>query len=136
MSIKKNLFAFAALAALVVAPNAAKAVAGDEAQLKILNTSPVWADSAQSYHSCNVVNVTTLAATVTVDLLNSGGVLVRTATVAIPAGDSIELSNGATYSGFARCRFTVADPAWIRANITVFHWTGTYYATLAIDDAR
>ena len=38
---------------------------------------------------------------------------------------------------FAYCRVTLTLPAnYIRANLAVFHYTGTYYETLALSEAR
>ncbi len=136
-STKNTLFSFAALAlaTLIAVPNTANAVAGDIGTGKVLNTSPLYADSGASYHACNAVNVTTSSVTVTITLLNSAGAVLQTAPFTIAAGTSVELA-GSGYSGFARCRFAVSSSDYIRANISVFHWTGSYYETLAIDSAR
>lgn len=137
-SIKKTNFSFAGLAmvVLIAAPNNASAVAGDVSIAKILNTSPLWADSGESYHACNAVNVTTSSVNVTITLLNSAGIVLQTSPFTVAAGTSVELANGTTYSGFARCRFSVSNENYIRANVSVFHWTGSYYETLATDSAR
>jgi hypothetical protein len=136
--IKKTnlLFSALAMAVLISTPNNASAVAGDIGTGRTLNTSPLWADNAQSYHACNAVNVTVSNIAVTISLLSQAGVVLKTAPFTILPGQSVELANPTTYSGFARCRFSNVNENFIRANISVFHWTGTYYDTLAIDSAR
>ena len=39
---------------------------------------------------------------------------------------------------FAHCRFEIGNGAGnpVRADLTIFHWTGAYYDTIASDDAR
>ena len=57
-----------AITVLALAPAAAHAeVAGDISIAQVLNTSPLWAD-AQSYHACNVVNVSTSAVNISIEL--------------------------------------------------------------------
>ena len=126
-----------AAAAFIAAPNAARAVAGDVGLSKVLNTSPVWADTG-NYHACNVVNVTTSNnVNVKIDLIDGAGNVLQNASQPIPAGTSVEVANGAAnYTGFARCRVTVNNPDWIRANISVYHWTGSYFDVVGSDIAR
>jgi subtilase family serine protease len=117
------------------------ALAGTVSKVEALNTSPLWADSGQSYHACDVVNVSDSPASVIVDLINSNGaVLVTTGAspINLAVGNSVEIANfSATYSGFARCRFSAANaPGAIRANLSIFHWNGTYWDTLASSEAR
>jgi hypothetical protein len=66
-----------AIAAIMLSPAAANAAtAGDISAAQVLNTSPVYADSA-SFHTCNVANVSTATISVAVELINSnGGVLI------------------------------------------------------------
>jgi len=137
ISINRTLFSFATMAfvTFIAVPNNANAVTGDIGAGKIINTSPLWADSGQSYHACNAVNVTTSTVSVTITLLNGAGAVLQTSPFTIAPGTSVELA-GSGYTGFARCRFSGSNPDWIRANLSVFHWTGTYYETLAIDSAR
>jgi hypothetical protein len=108
--------------------------------MQILNTSPLWSDSGQSYHACDVANVSASPVLIVIDLINSsGGVLATSGASAInlAVGDSVEIANfSATYTGFARCRFTSSAPGTVRANLTVFHWTGTYFDTLANAEAH
>ena len=54
------------------------------------------------------------------------------------AGHSYELRYGA-YTGFAICRFELDNNEVknnVRANISVFHFTGAFYQTLALSEAR
>jgi hypothetical protein len=105
-----------------------------------LNTSSLFSDSGQSYPACNISNITGTPLNAKVVLLSSTPtVLYTTGTtpVAIPAGATIEYTAATGYTGFSRCRFVIyGDPAGVRANISIFHFTGTYYETLALDDAR
>ena len=129
------------LAAL--APSSAFAVAGDAALAKILETSALWADSGHTYHACNITNVTTSNLLVKVDLLDNAGNTLLTSGAA-----PVTLSPGATsetspfsiesYTGFARCRFTIAGGSAdaVRANEMVFFSVGTYFQTFAISEAR
>jgi hypothetical protein len=41
-----------------------------------LNTSPVYADTNQSYHACNVANVSNPSVSILVEMLNSSGVVI------------------------------------------------------------
>ncbi|BAP57533.1 hypothetical protein THII_3236 [Thioploca ingrica] len=132
ISTKKNRFSFAALAvaAITVAPNVEAAV---------IATSPVWADSGQSYHACNVVNISTATVSVTVELINSVGTVVTgPTTVSLLAGHSIELpgSSSSDPSGFEWCRFTASSVTSLRGNISVFRYMGSYYDTLAMSEAK
>jgi hypothetical protein len=129
-----------AMTALVLAPAAAHAsTAGDISIAQVLNTSPLYADNA-SYHACNVVNVSASSLNISIELIGSGGTVIAssgTNPVAVGAGTSVELSNGAAYTGFARCRFTTNFPSSIRANLTVFHpFTDGSYQTYATSEAR
>lgn len=129
--------------AMGFAPTVANAVAGDStAQTSnIINTSLLFADHPASYHACNVANVTTANLRVKIDLISATGTVLGT-TGAIPvtlnAGLGYELlaSSGSNYTGFARCRISLVDPANVRANLTVFHYTGSYYESLAVSEAR
>jgi hypothetical protein len=58
--------------------------------------------------------------------------------ITVLSGSSTEISAGASYVGFARCRVTTYNgPGTIRANLTVFHPNadGTYQ-TYAVSEAR
>lgn len=73
-------------------------------------------------------------------MLNSSGVAIATsgaADITLAAGATYELAQS-TYTGFAYCRFNLPSEAGItvRANITVFHYTGAFYETLALSEAR
>jgi hypothetical protein len=135
--LSAGLFAMTAL--VLGTATAQAATAGDSPIAQILNTSPVWADTA-SYHACNVVNVTTTAINVSIALINSAGVVIiqTSAPESVAAGASFEFSNGGGYTGFARCRFTLNFSAdSIRANITAFHTlSSSTYQTYAISEAR
>lgn len=125
-------------------PNAGliNALAGNVSKMQVLNTSPLWADSGQGYHACNIVNVSDSPVAIMINLINSsGGVLVTSGAspINLAAGSSLEIANfAATYSGFARCSFAVGNASEnpVRANLSIFHWTGAYYDTIAKDDAR
>ena len=125
-------------------PNAGliNAFAGNVSKMQVLNTSPLWADSGQSYHACNIVNVSASPVAIMINLINSsGGVLATSGSspISFAVGSSLEIANfGASYSGFARCSFAIsnASESPARANLFVFHWTGAYYDTIANDDAR
>ena len=118
------------------------ALAGDIAKMQVLNTSPLWADSGQSYHACDVVNVSASPVPIIINLINSsGGVLVTSGAspVNLAVGNSLEIANfGANYSGFAHCSFAIGNGSGnpVRADLSVFHWTGAYYDTVTSDDAR
>ncbi len=137
--IGKNLLTLSLLGmvAIALAPTTGQAsTAGDISFLNVLNTSPLWADSA-SYHACNIVNVSTSTVSVSIELIDSGGGVINSATnVAIAAGTSYELLESSG-NGFARCRFTLQDnPAVIRANLTIFHPISGVYQTYATSEAR
>jgi subtilase family serine protease len=124
-------------------PNAGliNALAGAVSKMEALNTSPLWADSGQSYHACDVVNISDSPVAIIIDLVNSSGaVLVTTGAspLNLAVGNSVEIANFAqNYSGYARCRFAATNaPGTIRANLSVYHYTGAYYDTIAKDDAR
>ena len=132
ISIMKSPYSLAALALATIS-------VASYAEAAALNTAPVWADSPASFHACNVANISTAdLKSVKVELLkNNGAVLLTNTYSPLVAGASVETSPFGGYSGFARCRFTVSGSASkIRANISVFHYTGSYYDTLAIDSAR
>ena len=129
-----------AIAAIVLSPAAANAAtAGDISPVQVLNTSPVYGDG-QSFHTCNVVNVSTATISVVVELINSNGGVLISKTLSVSAGNSLELTNnGVGYVGFARCRFTLNYSATtIRANVATFHSpdSGTTYQTYALSEAR
>lgn len=142
-TIRKSqlLIPLVAMTAVALAPAAALAsTAGDRSPAVILNTSPLWAD-AQSYHACNVVNVTTLLINVSIEIIESDGAVLASSgstAIGISAGNSTEISVGASYVGFARCRVTLYNAAdTIRANLTVFHSLGSgNYQTYATSEAR
>ena len=125
-------------------PNAGliNALAGNISNMEALNTAPLWADSGQDYHACNVVNVSDSPVPIMINLINStGGVLVTSGAspINLAVGSSLEIANfAANYTGFARCSFAIGNASGnpVRANLTVFHWTGSYYDTIAADDAR
>jgi hypothetical protein len=143
LTIRKSQLSIPLLAmtAVVLAPAAARAAtAGDISIPQVLNTSPLWADS-QSYQSCNVVNVSTGSVNISIELIESSGAVLATSgstPISLAAGTSIEISAGASYVGFARCRFTFNQaPGIIRANLTVFHpLSGGVYQTYATSEAR
>ena len=132
-----------AMTSFLLAPAVAHAVtAGDVSIWQVLNTSPLWADS-QSYHACNVVNVTSSTVNVAIELISSNGSVIAgsSASVAIAAGTSTEIldasGSGTSSPGFARCRFIVSGaPGDIRANMTIFHSTGSGFQTYATSEAR
>lgn len=130
-----------AMTAFVLAPAVANAAtAGDISVAQVLNTSPLWADT-QSYHACNAVNVTTSSVSISIEVINSSGAVLATtgAAVSLAPGTSIELENSTTYTGFARCRFTLKSdaPGTIRANLTIFHSLGSgVFQTYATSEAR
>jgi hypothetical protein len=129
-----------AMSALVYVGAAHASTAGDISLTQVLNTSPLWADTA-SYHACLVANISTASLNISIELIGSDGTVLATSgtnKITIPAGSSAEISNGAAYTGFARCRFTLFDtPTAIRANLTIFHSNsnGTYQ-TYATSEAR
>jgi hypothetical protein len=97
-----------AIAAILLSPCAANAAtAGDISAAQVLNTSPVRGDS-QSYHTCNVVNVSTVTISVAAGLINSTGAVLTSHTFSLSAGNFGQVTfNGGGYTGFARCRFTL-----------------------------
>jgi hypothetical protein len=104
-----------------------------------LYTSPLYADSGQSYHACNVANVSTALIEVDIEIKNSAGlIIVNAPTIFLNPGTSTELQTNETYSGFAYCRITLAGEAksTVRANLAVLHYTGSFFDTLAISEAR
>ena len=125
-------------------PNAGliNALAGEVSITEVLNTSPLWADSGQTYHACDVVNVSASPVSIMVNLVNSSGAVLVTSgasPINLAVGNSLEIANFAkTYSGFAHCRFEIGNASGnpVRADLTIFHWTGAYYETVASDDAR
>jgi hypothetical protein len=136
---KKNLLSawLLAIAAVVLSPAAADAAtAGDISAAQVLNTSPVWGDS-QSYHTCNVVNVSTATISVAVELIDQTGAVLLSNTLSLTAGSWGQTVSPGTYTGFARCRFTFNYAAAnIRANLTTFHMTNGTFLTYALSEAR
>lgn len=126
-----------AISAIVLTPSAADAAtAGDISAAQVLNTSPLWADSG-SFHTCNVVNVSTASINVAVELISATGTQILAQTYSLTAGNSAELASTGTYSGFARCRFTSNyASATIRVNLAIFHLTNATYQTYAVSEAR
>jgi hypothetical protein len=130
-----------AVTATAIAPAAARAsTPGDISPAQVLNTSPLWADT-KSYHACNVVNVSTSSQSISLEIIESDGSVLASSgssPITVPSGSSTEISAGAAYVGFARCRVTTYyGPGTIRANLTVFHPNadGTYQ-TYAVSEAR
>jgi len=129
------------LGAVSIAPTAAATVAVDQAPtpFNIIDSSPLWADSGQTYHACNVVNVTAGNVSLKVEILDATGNVIGTSgatLVTLPPG-TVQETAATGYTGFAHCRVTVnGTPSNIRANLTVFHWTGTYYDSLATAEVR
>lgn len=128
-----------AMTALGLGSGAMNAVAGDSVT-QVLNTSPIYSDSGQSYPACNASNVAPFGLGIKIEMLDSvGNVLATTGAtyITIAASGTYELSYSG-YTGFSRCRFTLAamPPTTIRANGTVFHFNATYYESLAISEAR
>jgi hypothetical protein len=107
-----------------------------------LSTSPVYADSGSSYHACNVANVSAVSVTLKVLMAAFNGVVIASsgaADITLDAGHSTELINHSAYTGFAICRFELDNNEVknnVRANISVFHFTGVFYDTLALSEAR
>jgi hypothetical protein len=131
-SIKKELsVSLFAMSALVL-PVTAQAVE--------LNTSPLYADSGQSYHACNVANVSTASVILGISILSSDGVWITgsSGNISLNAGASTEVTTNKTYTGFAYCRINLPSEAGstVRANLTVFHYTGAFFDTLALSEAR
>jgi len=112
---------------------------GSTANATIWATGPVWGENGSDYHACNVVNVSSVPITdVSIELYKSDGtVLTQSGIITLQPRISFELSLFGGYTGFASCRIFSAVPSWqIRGNITVYHWNGTYYETVAHDAAR
>src|ERR1700722_9675150 len=129
-----------AMSALVYVGAAHASTAGDISLTQVLNTSPLWADTA-SYHACLVANVSTASLNISIEVIGSDGSVLATSgtsKITIAAGNSVEISTGASYPGFARCRFTLSDsPAAIRANLTIFHpFSNGTYQIYAVSEAR
>jgi hypothetical protein len=104
-----------------------------------LNTSPLWADNGQSYHACNVANVLTSSVALTISVINSSGVLIATSNnITLAAGTSVEINTDEHYTGFAYCHIDLPNEAGntVRADLTVLHFTGSFYDTLATSQAR
>ena len=143
LTIRKSQFSIPLLAmtAVVLAPAPAYAsTAGDISPSQVLNTAPLYADT-QSYHSCNVVNVTTSAVQISVEIIESSGTVLASSgstPLNLAAGTSYELDVAPSYTGFARCRFTSNNPPGaIRANMTIFHSLGGgVFQTYATSEAR
>ncbi len=143
LTIRKSQLSIPLLAmtAVVLLPAAAHAAtAGDISIPQVLNTSPLWADT-HSYHACNVVNVSTGPVNISIELIESSGSVLATSgstPISLPAGTSTEISAGASYVGFARCRFTFNQaPGIIRANLTIFFpLANGSYQTYATSEAR
>jgi hypothetical protein len=127
--------------AIAIAPAAARAsTPGDISPAQVLNTSPLWADT-KSYHACNVVNVSTSSQSISLEIIESDGAVLATSgstPITVLSGSSTEISAGASYVGFARCRVTTYNgTGTIRANLTVFHAnTDGTYQTYAVSEAR
>ena len=130
-----------AVTATAIAPAAARAsTPGDISPAQVLNTSPLWADT-KSYHACNVVNVSTSSQSISLEIIESDGSVLASSgstPITVLSGSSTEISAGAGYVGFARCRVTTYyGPGTIRANLTVFHAnTDGTYQTYAVSEAR
>jgi hypothetical protein len=130
-----------AVTAIAMAPAAARAsTPGDISPAQVLNTSPLWADT-KSYHACNVVNISTSSQGISLEIIGSDGTVLATSgssPITVSSGTSIEISAGASYVGFARCRVTTYyGSGTIRANLTVFHAnTDGTYQTYAVSEAR
>jgi hypothetical protein len=136
-SIRKELsVSLLAMSALVLSASAYAAE---------LYTSPEWADRGQSYHSCTVANVSiygvVTGVNLTVQMLSSSGVVIANSSnnFFLDAGQTYELSD-TQYTGLAFCHVSLPQiqnaGSTIRANMSVFHYTGAYYETLALSEAR
>lgn len=111
-----------------------------------LKTGAVWADNggggSPSYHACMVTNIgatalPALPTVVSMELVNGAGTVLGTKQLnGLAPGATSELIEPAAYTGFAWCRYTGVSAARVRAYIATFHFAGTYYDTLALDDAR
>lgn len=123
--------------ALLMTPAGAQAAAGDEGIFKILNTSPLYSDASKEYPGCVAVNITTSPVNGKIDLLDSAGNVLKTSGETTIAAANIVEVDIFTYTGFSRCRFTINGGSdALRANATIFFYTGTYYQTYAISEAR
>lgn len=83
----------------------------------------------QGFHACNVANVSSSAVYLKVDLINDSGKVFTSSTgayVNIGAGQQFQL--GGNQHGYAYCRVHLSGNVNnIRANLTVFRWTGAAY---------
>jgi hypothetical protein len=130
-----------AIAAIVLSPVAAHAAtAGDISAAQVLNTSPVWSD-AQSYPTCNVVNISTATITVTIAVIDQNGNVLNSDTIASMPGVTYSIEAFSTsnpYTGYARCRFTTNYASTnIRGNLATMHSvSGGAFQIYALSEAR
>jgi hypothetical protein len=74
-----------------------------------LNTSPIYAENSQSYHACNVTNISNSTVTLGIQIVNSSGIVIKSLNTTLNAGTSTELATAGNYSGFAYCRFNLGS---------------------------
>jgi hypothetical protein len=130
-SLRKELSVSLLATAALALPAAAHAVD--------LTTSPLYANGSESYHACNVANVSTTTANISIEIVSSSGtVIVGPRNVPINPSNIAEVSTPENYTGFAYCLFNIGNEAKanFRANLTVFHYTGSFYDSLALSEAR
>jgi hypothetical protein len=129
-SMKKELSISLLAMTAAVLPAAAQIIGG-------LTTSPLYAESGQSYHACNIVNVSTGSIDYKAQILSSSGVvLVDSGLSSLNAGASVEVVSR-NYTGFAYCSIYVGNGnGTVRANLTVFHFAGSFFDSLAVSQAR
>jgi hypothetical protein len=123
MKILGSIFlANAALLACVMAPGANAAV---------ISTAAGWSDTGQSYHACMVTNVSSKKLIgVKTELVADSGV-VGTSTSDLASGTTNETrTTAADAGGFAWCRISVKNKNAVRASLTIYRSTGTYYDVL------
>ena len=108
----------------------------------VLQTSPLWAASTD-YQACLAVNLTpSPLPSLKIDVIDAyTGTVVNTQTFTnIPSQTVVELTDGGPGATmFACCRFTGASAKLIRANQTVFEFTGpngSDYQTKAFTEAH
>ena len=131
MHTMRNWFLIAGVALGVLGLGPQAGIAG------VLSTSPLWADSNQSYHACNVTNVSTKPIhSLTVELVSGSGTVLITETITDLAPGGMHETSNFSGGGFAWCRFIGTTAGKIRANISVFHHTGTFFDTISFDMAR
>lgn len=141
MSIARYVIPAAAGIALIVVsltPGASGPFAPEAAALnRVLSSSPLYVDNGKSSHTCNVANVSNVAVTLKVDIVNAAGTVLASSGApgfSLAASHIYELP-AFNYSGYAFCRIHMAgNPANIRANFLVLHYSGSYWESLAMSE--